>query len=284
MDSMFNVPLQYMLLDTCRVAYRIVGQGDPLVFITGWPFHHYTYHNIVSYLADKFTCILIDSPGLGQTVWTEKTDFSFPGQAKTFEQFLDKLDIDRYHLLAHNTGATIARLMVADNLHRVLRFVILNTEIPHERPPWFPLYAQLMKIPGNGILFRQFLRSQLFLKSPMGFGGCYHDSTLINETFKNRYVQPLIEESDRLEGASRYLRIGLDFKLIDALSEIHRKIIIPVYFIWGASDPTFPIQPARQMMTDFPNCYGMKEIPNGNLLSHEEFPKMTSDAIRAFLS
>ncbi len=117
----------------------------------------------------------------------------------------------------------------------------------------------------------------------MGFGGCYHDSTRINEDFIKRYIQPLREDKRRLLGASRYLSIGLDFKLIDGLTRIHNRITVPVHFIWGAADPTFPIAPARRMMQDFPNCMGMTEIANGKLLAHEEFPQPTATAIKAFL-
>lgn len=277
-------PSQYLELETCSVAYRIIGDGEPLVFITGWPFNQTTYYNLLPYIKDYYTCILLDSPGLGQTIWRDNTDFTFPGQARTFQRFLDKLGVDAYSIVAHDTGATIARLLVADNLEKVRRFVILNTEIPHERPPWFPLYAQLMKLPFARIPFQLCLRSQLFIKSPMGFGGAFDDKRLINDDFIARYIQPLIDDTQRYEGASRYLRIGLDFKLIDSLAEVHQRITIPVHFIWGESDPTFPITPARRMMADFPNCDGMTEIPKGKLLSHEEFPEATAEAIMRFLN
>lgn len=282
-SKILEEPPNYQDLGSCAIAYRKVGSGDPLVFITGWPFNQTTYYNLIPRLADHHTCILLDSPGLGQTIWRDGCDFTFPGQARTFARFLEALELEKCSVVAHNTGATIARLLVADNLDRIRRFVMLNTEIPHERPPWFPLYAKLMKLPFARVPFQLALRSRGFLKSPMGFGAAYDDKDLVDDDFVARYTQPVIDDSHRYEGLSRYLRIGLDFRLIDSLPEVHQRISIPVKFVWGGADPTFPIGPARGMMKDFPNCEGMIEIPKGKLLSHEEFPEATADAIREFL-
>ncbi|MGI9613069.1 MAG: alpha/beta fold hydrolase [Acidimicrobiales bacterium] len=281
--AVLREPPKHQDLGSCSIAYRIIGSGEPLVFITGWPFNQSTYYNLMPYLVDDFSCILLDSPGLGQTIWRDNTDFTFPGQAKTFERFLEALQVDACSVVAHDTGATIARLLVADNLDKVHKFVILNTEIPNERPPWFPLYARLMKLPLARVPFQLALRSRSFLKSPMGFGGAYDNNELINDRFIARYIQPVVDDPHRYEGLSRYLRIGLDFTLIDALPEVHERITIPVHFVWGAEDPTFPIEPARRMMTDFPNCEGMTEVPKGKLLSHDEFPEVTAEAIKRFL-
>jgi haloalkane dehalogenase len=274
---------QYLTVGASTIAYRTVGNGTPLVFITGWPFHSVTYQRLVPFFAEHFQCILLDSPGLGLTEWSEETDFTFPGQSKTFGMFLNKLGIENYFLIAHNTGATIARLMAAEHGRRLHGFAILNTEIPHERPPWFPLYARLMQLPGSASLFRLPLRSPLFLKSPMGFGGCYSDSSLINTSFIKSYIQPLLEDARRLEGAMRYLSIGLDFDLIDALPQIHARIESPVHMIWGKDDPTFSIAGARRMVREFPHCTGLTEIEKGKLLAHEEFPEQVARAaLRSF--
>ena len=42
----------------------------------------------------------------------------------------DQLQIDRFSILAHDTGATIARLVAAQQTDRVDRLVLLNTQIP----------------------------------------------------------------------------------------------------------------------------------------------------------
>jgi haloalkane dehalogenase len=274
----------YMAVNGNRIAYRIVGEGHPLVFITGWPFHSYTYSQVIPYLVKHFRCILLDSPGLGRTEWSQATDFTFRGQAQVFHKFLTLLGLDSYSMIAHNTGATIARLLAAADTSRLHRFVILNTEIPGERPPWFPLYAKLMRLPGSHLIFRLLLSSKTFLKSMMGFGGCYADPSRLNDHFIEQYVRPLLDNPKRLYGAMRYLSIGLDFKLIDCLSDVHAGIKAPVHFIWGNADPTFPIDAARGMLNDFPLSATMTEIEGGKLLAHEEYPERVATAALNFLA
>ena len=283
MPTEFDVgSVQHMFVSGNYLAYWTLGEGEPLVFVHGWPFHSATYHALVPYFMRHYCCILVDSPGLGLTEWSEDTNFAFPGQARTFETFLERLGLKQYSIIAHNTGATIARLLASEN-RRVKRLIILNTEIPGERPPWFPLYARMMRLPGSRLTFRLLLRSQKFLKSPMGFGECYADSARINEQFIERYVRPLVDDPLRLEGVIRYLSIGLDFHLIDSLRRYHLRIRAPVHFIWGKADPTFPIDGARRMMHHFRYCTGLTEIERGKLLAHEEFPEQVAYAALKFL-
>jgi haloalkane dehalogenase len=274
----------YMAVNGNRIAYRIVGEGHPLVFITGWPFHSYTYSQVIPYLVKHFRCILLDSPGLGRTEWSQATDFTFRGQAQVFHKFLTLLGLDSYSMIAHNTGATIARLLAAEDTSRLHRLIMLNTEIPGERPPWFPLYAKLMPLPGGSLIFRVLLRSNVFLKSPMGFGGCYADLSMINDLFIAQYIRPLLDNPIRLRGAIWYLSRGLDFKLIDSLPSIHAQIKAPVHFIWGNADPTFPIAAAYRMLNDFPAGVTMTEIEGGKLLAHEEYPERVATAAQNFLA
>lgn len=118
----------------------------------------------------------------------------------------------------------------------------------------------------------------------MGFGGCFTDPSRLNDCFIAQYIQPLLDNPRRLQGAMRYLSIGLDFKLIDSLTEIHARIKVPVHFIWGNADPTFPIGAARDMLNDFPSGATMTEIEGGKLLAHEEFPDLVAMAALKFLT
>jgi pimeloyl-ACP methyl ester carboxylesterase len=274
--------VQRELVGGSHFAYWTVGTGEPLIFMHGWPFHSATYHPIVPFFAEHFRCILIDSPGLGLTEWSEDSNFTFTGQVRTFETLFDRLGLDEYSIIAHDTGATIARMLCAEN-PRLRKFIILNTEIPGERPPWLPLYAKLMRLPGSKFMFRLLLRSQRFLKSSMGFGECYANVARINEQFIAQYVRPLLDDPQRLEGVMRYLSIGLDFRLIDDLRRYHLRIRAPVHMIWGKADPTFPIEGARRMMEDFRNFSGLTEIERGKLLAHEEFPELVASAALKFL-
>ncbi len=280
----FDEALQWVDTGTALVAYRVFGRGGPpLVCFHGWPLHSFTYRKLLPHLQDRFTCYLFDTPGLGESQWTATTDFSFPGQAANFRQVIDALGLDAYAVLAHNTGASIARLLVLMDPRRVRKLAIINTEIPGHRPPWISLYQHLMGLPGAGAFLRVLLRSDTYLRSGLGFGGCFVDLELIEGDFKQHFIVPLMQSPRRTEGAIRYLR-GIDWKLIDGFAAEHQRITVPVQFIWGRDDPTFPEPLAQRMSTQFPNCVGFESIAGARLLPHEEKPAEVARALLTFLA
>lgn len=278
----FSKTRQWVETSTTRVAYRVFGGGPPLVLIHGWPLHSFTYRKLLPHLQDHFTCYLLDLPGLGESEWSDTADFSFPGQAANLRRVIDALGLDTYAVLAHDTGASIARHLALIDTQRLRQLAIINTEMPGHRPPWIPLYRHLMALPGAGGALRALLRSDTYLRSGAGFGGCFVDLNLLEGDFKQHIIAPLMQVARRTEGAIRYLR-GIDWKLIDAFAAEHQRITIPVQFIWGREDPTFPEPLARRMSTQFPNCVGFDSIAGTRLLPHEEQPLEVVRILRAFL-
>ncbi len=281
-DSFTGASIEYVSMGDTRIAYRRAGHGSPLVLIHGWPFDSSTFAALVDALAPHRTCYLPDSPGLGVTEWTARTDFSVAGQVAAFRRFLDALAIDRCAILAHDTGATIARVLAAAEPARVDKLVLLNTEMPGHRPPWIPLYRHLAALPGAGAGFSLLMGSQAFIRSRAGFGGCFHDPARLDAAFVARTVRPLRDSARRLAGALRYLR-GIEWPIVDALAETHRRIEAEVLMIWGAADRTFPLSLARRLPGQFRRCAGLVEVPDACFLVHEERPADVSEHTLRFL-
>jgi pimeloyl-ACP methyl ester carboxylesterase len=151
---------------------------------------------------------------------------------------------------------------------------LINTEIPRHRPPWIPFYQFLMRVPGALPVFSLLLRSRAFLRSRMGFGGCFTDLRLIEGDFHHQVIEPLLRSPLRRDGVRRYL-MGATWAPVDALEHEHARLAMPVRLIWGADDPTFPVELARRMVRQLPNAQ-LTEIPGARLLVHEEKPAETA--------
>src|SRR6187399_3328310 len=104
-------PIELHQVEDAGIAIRSFGSGPVVVFIHGYPVNGYTWRKLLPVLSQQCTCITIDLPGLGDSKWTSKTDFTFTAQAKRIGLLLDGLGISRFSLVAHNTGATIARMV-----------------------------------------------------------------------------------------------------------------------------------------------------------------------------
>jgi len=258
------------------------GRGPALVLLHGWPFHNLTFRKLLPLLAHEFTCYLPNALGMNAAGFDDDTDFSFAAHAERVLAFADDQQLDRFHLLGHDTGGTIARIVAATAPQRVTKLVLLNTEIPGHRPPFVPLFQKLSYLPGNRAVFTRLLRNSTFLRSKMGFGGSFYDNARIDNEFLELFATYWIQSPQKYQGLMRYLQ-GIDFSVVDDLSTLHQQIHTATHFVWGQDDATFPMAPAQQMAREIPGLAGFDAIAESAFLLHEERPQAVADSVREFL-
>lgn len=254
-----------------RVCYRKAGKGPALVLVHGFPLSGLTWRKVVPALAQHFTCYAFDLVGFGDTTSPDPHDFSSEGQGAVIQRALRAIGVSSYALMGNDTGAWIARELALVEPEKVTHLVLTNTEIPGHRPPWIPLYQTLSALPGATIGFRQVLASRFMRRSAMGFGGCFTNLGLIDGEFTELFVAPLIASSSRVASLVEFL-VQMKFVRLDRFAQLHGKLTMPVSFVWGAADPTFPEPKARAMIPQFPNVVGFATIARGKLFIQEEFP------------
>jgi pimeloyl-ACP methyl ester carboxylesterase len=132
------------------------------------------------------------------------------------------------------------------------------------------------------VVMRQFLKSAVFRRSPLAFGGCFHDPSRLEGDFQRRYVEPLLVSDERLEGTFEFLR-QMKFVRLDQFTDLHAQLTMPTLFIWGADDPTFPESRARAMLAQFPNVVGFHAVADAKLFFYEEHPQEVAGFIGGFL-
>jgi len=265
------------------VHWRKQGSGPPLVLLHGFPLAGSTWDAMVLHLRDRFTCYAPDLIGLGGSHSSDEDDYASPGQARAMQRLLSELGVGSYALMGNDTGGWIARELALLEGARVSRLVLTNTEIPHHRPPWIPMYQALAHVPGFGAVIRLLLSSSAFRRSPLVFGGCFADLSHLEGEFQQRFVEPLLTSGARITGAVTFLR-RMKFARLDEFAALHGRLTMPTLFVWGADDPTFPEARARQMVTQLPNVAGFHSIPHAKLFVYEEQPRQVATLVDAFLA
>jgi pimeloyl-ACP methyl ester carboxylesterase len=265
------------------VCYRNAGTGPALVLMHGYPLYSSTWRKILPELSQRFTCYAFDMVGLGNSTSSDDEDYSSQGEGKVIYRALSALGITSYALLANDSGGWVAREVALLEPERVTRFVLTNTEIPNHRPPWVWFYQLLAKVPGGSYLFRLMLNSRTWRRSTIGFGGGFQNRDLIDGEFYKYYLAPLLASHERIHRALKFL-VSMKFRRVDEFKELHAKLTMPVGFVWGSDDPTFPEKSAREMATQFPNVIGFTSIPKGKLFMHEEFPETVVKPIVEYLT
>ncbi|MBI3269886.1 MAG: alpha/beta hydrolase [Planctomycetes bacterium] len=266
-----------------RIPVRRYGAGDPVLFIHGWPLSGFTYRKLLPALVARYSAFVVDLPGAGDSDWEPDNDFSFHGHADNLKRVVDRLGLTSYRIVAHDTGATIARRLAVIDPARVRQLVLIDTEIPNHRPPLVQLVQKLAALPGTNTVFRWLLSSRRYVRSSFGFGGCFKDRSLLDGEFEEHFIRPMIASKRRTEGHLLYA-LGIDWAQLDRLAVDHAKIQARVLLLWGEEDGFFPIDRAREMIPQFASCAGLISIPGAKLFPHEEYPDVVSRHILEFFA
>ena len=278
-------PPERFAIDDGTIAVRSFGSGPAVVFVHGFPVHGATWRWLLPDLAARFRCLVVDLPGLGDGGWTRATDFTFTGQARRLARLAERLGLERFGIVAHDTGGTVARHTALLTPERVDRIALINTEIPGHRPPWIPLYQRTALLPGAAASFRLLLRSRRFLRSGMGFREFYSDRRLLDEPERlGPYLAPLLASQERMEGMPplpRGARVGG-----------RRRARAPPRRAEDAGAPplgrgchgTFPADLAEPMARQLGGPARFVRIPRASLMPHEERPDAVLEHLLSFLA
>ena len=263
----FSSPDSFLELPGGRIATWRFGSGPDLIAIHGWPLHAATWRTVLPQLSQHFTVHLLDLPGSGLTEWPGAVDFEVCAQV--VREFTDRLGSPRYGMLAHDSGAAIARLAAAGD-DRLAALVLGNTEIPGHHPPLLLAYVMAARLGLAGVLLKSILGGPLRTTN-LGVGSLFTDPAYAGGEFGELFLAPLADRRVR-ENQLKLLR-SVDFDLCDALAEVHGRIRAPTLCIWGPDDPFFPVAKARAMLPQFAGTAELVEIPHARLFAHEDHPE-----------
>ena len=124
----------FTIFDTRREGVplhgRIGGQGTPLLLLHGHPQTHVMWHRVAPALAQRFTLVMMDLRGYGDS-GRPVSNAAHEPYAKR-EMALDAMAImqhhgfDRFQVLAHDRGARVAHRLAVDHPQAVQRLMLLD--------------------------------------------------------------------------------------------------------------------------------------------------------------
>jgi haloalkane dehalogenase len=275
-----SIEVQEAVLEGYRIAFRRVGSGPPVLFIHGWPLSGVTYRHAVDALKDEHTCIVPDLPGAGDSPWDPRVTEMFGDFTRLMRLLVDHLGLTRFAIVAHDSGGTIARKLAAELGPRVTGLLLSNTELAGHHPKLVALFQRSAALPGAEIMFRWLLGRSAYLRSELGFGGCFGDRSLIEGEFHDACIRPLLEGG--MSGPLAALR-SANLGVVDELAAIHARIVAPTTFVWGDADRFFPIDRARSMAAQFSSLRVFHNVPGAKLYVQEEAPEKIAELTRALL-
>lgn len=275
-DMFRRPPTRLLDVGDGQVAYRRVGTGPDVLFVHGWPASGATFRLLLPHLAPHVTCHVLDLVGAGSSTFGPDTRVSLDRHVAAVRRSLDLLALDDVAVVAHDSGGLIARHALAGD-QRVRAWGLIDTEQPQGLTWRFRLFLSAPLLPFFEPVFGKVLGARRLRRSPLLLGGAFCDRSLLDGEFDEFLLRPLIEDLARRRAAVALLK-SFDSSMVDQLAEVHARMTVPVQLVWGAADPFFPVQRAREMVQVFADAR-LTVIEDASLFCQEERPAEVAAAL-----
>lgn len=269
-------PHRHLAVGQGEVAYRRVGTGPDVLFVHGWPVSGATFRTLLPHLTPYTTCHVLDLVGAGSSRFGPDTAVSIHHHVDAVRRVLDLLDLQDVAVVAHDSGGLIARYALAGD-PRVRAWGLIDTEQPQGLSWRFRQFLLAPRLPGFEAAFGRVLGSPRLRRHKLLLGGAFADPGLLDGEFDEFFLRPLANDPARRAAAVALLKT-FDVELVDELAALHARIDVPVTLVWGASDPFFPVDRARQMVGGFPDAH-LTVVDDASLFVHEERPREVAHAL-----
>jgi haloacetate dehalogenase len=116
--------------DGVRLHGRMAGKGAPLLLLHGHPQSHVMWHRVAPRLAQRFTVVMMDLRGYGDSGRPESDAshamYSKRAMARDALAVMRAQGFDAFQVLAHDRGARVAHRLAADHPQAVQRLMLLD--------------------------------------------------------------------------------------------------------------------------------------------------------------
>lgn len=111
------------LLNNQKIAYFDEGSGFPILMIHGWVVCKESFVPLMNYLKNKYRCIALDLPGHGDS-GALSANHNLENYLKVLDDFVNLLNLDKFHIFGSSLGATLALLYTLENPNKIERIII----------------------------------------------------------------------------------------------------------------------------------------------------------------
>ncbi|AXS39463.1 alpha/beta hydrolase [Breoghania sp. L-A4] len=280
--------------DGANLHVRIGGEGPPLVLLHGYPQCGVMWHRIAGDLAKRFTVIIPDLRGYGQSSVPKSSrgeGYSKRAMGNDIAAMMTRLGHDTFALAGHDRGGRVAYRMAFDHPGRLTKVAVLDIL------PTYDYWTQMDWISGLRMYHWLFLAQPEPLPETLisGASRLYLEHTLAAWTetkslaaFDPRaleHYRAFFDEPDRIHACCEDYRAGatIDMELDTADRAASRTIDVPLLAIWGARglspQGAAPLDVWRQWA---PGAQGVG-VGAGHFVA-EESPDGTLKALQEFLA
>lgn len=272
-----NENSQWMDVNGMRIHYRDEGNphGQPIVLIHGILSSLHTWNKWHAGLADNYRIISLDVPGFGLTGGPENPDdYSETLLHSSFQQFINKLQLDNFVLAGNSLGGYISAHYAANNPDKVKKLILID---PAGAPQDLPFILSLASMPGVNTLAAHVFPPFIIA---MGVKDVYGDPERISKTNMDRYIHLSLRPGAKQAYANTIAMLDEKNSKQEPLN--FAAITAPTLLMWGEKDIWVPVQLSEQWLENIANST-LITYPDAGHIPMEEIPQQTLLDALAFI-
>jgi pimeloyl-ACP methyl ester carboxylesterase len=128
---------KYATVNGVKIHYVVGGQGTPLLLIHGWPQNWYEWHRIMPDLATRYTVIVPDMRGIGESDKPLGTaNYTKKVMAEDMHQLIRSLGYTSTYVAGHDIGGMVAYAYASKYPSEVSKVAIMEAPLPGIEPFW----------------------------------------------------------------------------------------------------------------------------------------------------
>jgi pimeloyl-ACP methyl ester carboxylesterase/nucleoside-diphosphate-sugar epimerase len=252
------VPLEkkFHRIGDVDVAYRDVGEGEPVVFLHGIAGAQ-AWDGVVERIATRRRALIVETLGIGDSTGPASADYTLVAQAARVRGLLSALGIAAAHVVGNDTGGLIAQVF-AVRWPQCVKSLVLSDCNGHGALPRFASMPLLLRIPGVA-------RIALRRMSP-------------TRERVSRFLETVSADGARRTRFRRFVRAARNAEVTGA-----GRLTMPALVIWGGDNQYWSPSWGKKLADSIPGTRRMEVIPFAGISCHEEQPERFARVVGEFL-
>lgn len=252
-----------------EVSYVAHGEGPAAVFVHGVGTNALLWRNVIGHLGATRRCIALDLPMHGHTPAPADPRLGLRGLAEVVVSACDALGLDRFDLVANDTGGAVAQVVAARQPERLRSLVLTNCETRDNLPP--KAFKPTIWAARLGLLTWFGPRS---LRDPERgrravFGSGYEDVTRLPLDVAKSFMEPVVGTRPRARNFSRLLTSLRASDLLAVEADL-ASVEVPTLVVWGTGDRFFDVRWAYWLRDHVPGVTRVVELHGARLFFPDE--------------
>ena len=240
-----------------------------ILMLHGFSADKINWIRFAKHLNDDFNIVIPDMAGHGETGFNKKWDYSTPVQAARLAKLLDKLEIEKVHVIGNSMGGSIAAQFAKNHPHRILTLALID--------PAGVIAPEL------GDMDKKLQQGENpFLISTQQEFKTFYPMTMADPPWIPAFVLEAIADK-YINRRSELLQMWSDFHGKNLLDNELDQITARTFLIWGKKDRLIDVSSVKVWQQGIKDIE-VKIYPEIGHMAMLEIPQKSAELYRAFLS